>query len=108
MNVIPLVVSNKTITFATELRNIVNNQLKVMTYTEVYNIINSLETKESNVTITTKLSQKQYRQNLYISSANQVKIRNVGSKAAGYNVTNEMAEHWQELKVSKPRKKSKA
>lgn len=78
-----------------------------MTYTEVYNIINSLETKESNVTITTKLSQKQYRQNLYISSANQVKIRNVGSKAAGYNVTNEMAEHWQELKVSKPRKKSK-
>lgn len=28
MNVIPLVVSNKTITFATELRNIVNNQLK--------------------------------------------------------------------------------
>lgn len=79
-----------------------------MTYTEVYNIINSLETKESNVTITTKLSQKQYRQNLYISSANQVKIRNVGSKAAGYNVTNEMAEHWQELKVSKPRKKSKA
>lgn len=79
-----------------------------MTYTEVYNIINSLETKESNVTITTKLSQKQYRQNLYISSANQVKIRNVGSKVAGYNVTNEMAEHWQELKVSKPRKKSKA
>lgn len=77
-----------------------------MTYTEVYNIINSLETKESNVTITTKLSQKQYRQNLYISSANQVKIRNVSSKAAGYNVTNEMAEHWQELKVSKPRKKS--
>ena len=78
-----------------------------MTYTEVYNIINSLDTKESNVTITSKLSQKQYRQNLYISSANQVKIRNVGSKAVGYNVTNEMAEHWQELKVSKPRKKSK-
>ena len=75
-----------------------------MTYTEVYNIINSLETKESNVTITSKLSQKQYRQNLYISSANQVKIRNVGSKAVGYNVTNEMTEHWQELKVSKPRK----
>lgn len=78
-----------------------------MTYTEVYNIINSLETKESNVTITVKLNQKQYRQNLYISSANQVKIRNVGSKVVGYNVTNEMAEHWQELKVSKPRKKSK-
>lgn len=78
-----------------------------MTYTEVYNIINSLDTKESNVAITSKLSQKQYRQNLYISSANQVKIRNVGSKAVGYNVTNEMAEHWQELKVSKPRKKSK-
>ena len=75
-----------------------------MTYTEVYNIINSLDTKESNVTITSKLSQKQYRQNLYISSANQVKIRNVGSKAVGYNVTNEMTEHWQELKVSKPRK----
>lgn len=76
-----------------------------MTYQEVYDIINSLETKEGNVTITSKLSQKQYKQNLYISSANQVKIRNVGSKAAGYNVTNDMAEHWQSLKVSKPRKK---
>ena len=79
-----------------------------MTFTEVYDIINALETKESNVTITSKLSQKQYKQNLYISSANQVKIRNVGSKAAGYNVTNDMADHWQEMKVSKPRKKSKA
>lgn len=79
-----------------------------MTYTEVYNIINSLEAKESNVTITSKLSQKQYKQNLYISSANQIKIRNVGSKAAGYNVTNDMAEHWKEMKISKPRKKSKA
>ena len=76
-----------------------------MTYQEVYNIINSLETKEGNVIITSKLSQKQYKQNLYISSANQVKIRNVGSKAAGYNVSNDMADHWQEIKVSKPRKK---
>lgn len=76
-----------------------------MTYQEVYDIINSLETKESNVTITSKLSQKQYKQNLYISSANQVKIRNVGSKAAGYNVTNDMADHWQDMKISKARKK---
>ena len=76
-----------------------------MTYQEVYNIINSLETKEGNVTITSKLSQKQYKQNLYISSANQVKIRNVGSKSAGYNVSNDMTDHWQEIKVSKPRKK---
>lgn len=76
-----------------------------MTYTEVYNIINALETKESNVTITSKLSKKQYKQNLYISSANQVKIRSVGSKAAGYNVTNDMADHWEEMKISKPRKK---
>lgn len=76
-----------------------------MTYKEVYDIINSTETKECNVTITSKLSEKKYKQNMYISSANQIKIRNVGSKVAGYNVTNEMADHWKELKVSKPRAK---
>lgn len=76
-----------------------------MTYQEVFNLINSLETKESNVTITSKLSKKQYKQNLYISSANQVKIRSIGSKAVGYNVTNDMADHWQEMKISKIRKK---
>lgn len=76
-----------------------------MTYKEVYDIINSIETKECNVTITSKLSEKKYKQNMYISSANQIKIRNVGSKVAGYNVTNEMADHWKELKVSKPRTK---
>lgn len=76
-----------------------------MTYKEVYDIINSTETKECNVTITSKLSEKKYKQNMYISSANQIKIRNVGSKVAGYNVTNEMADHWKELKVSKLRAK---
>lgn len=76
-----------------------------MTYKEVYNIINSLDFKESNVTIVSKLSEKKYKQNLYISSANQIKIRNVGSKVAGYNVTDEMADHWKELKVSKTRTK---
>ena len=64
-----------------------------MTYDEVYKAIAETENGESNVEITSKLSKKKYKQNLYISSANRLKIRGYNTKIAGYNVTEDMTEH---------------
>lgn len=76
-----------------------------MTYQEVYNIINEVENKSANVWITSKVSEKKYKQRLSISSANLLKIKNVGSKAMGYNVTDVMAEKWESVNLCKTRKK---
>lgn len=76
-----------------------------MTYNEVYDLIASVDTKESNVVITTKLNGKQYRQNLYISSANLLKIRGANSNIVGYNVTNEMTDKWETIRLVKKRSK---
>lgn len=77
-----------------------------MTYEEVYNTIASTSTKECNVVITTKDSGKQYKQNLYISSANRVKIRGYNNHMiAGYNVTPTMTEKWESIRVVKKRAK---
>ena len=76
-----------------------------MTYDEVYKAIAETENGESNVEITTKLSKKKYKQNLYISSANRLKIRGYNTKIAGYNVTEEMTEHWDNIRLIKRRKK---
>lgn len=75
-----------------------------MTYSEVYELIEGTENKESNVVITSKLSNKQYKQNLYISSADILKIRGYGTNIVGYNVTNEMSEHWESIRLVKKRK----
>ena len=74
-----------------------------MEYSEVYNIIRDIDTT-INCTITTN-SGKKYRQNIYISSANRLKIRNVGSKVAGYNITSEMTKLWKDISISKKRVK---
>lgn len=76
-----------------------------MAYQEVYNIINGVENKSANVWITSKVSGKKYKQHLSISSANLLKIKNVGSKAMGYNVTDVMAEKWESVDLCKTRKK---
>ena len=76
-----------------------------MTYDEVYKAIAETEDGESNVEITSKLSKKKYKQNLYISSANRLKIRGYNTKIAGYNVTEEMTEHWDNIRLIKRRKK---
>lgn len=76
-----------------------------MTYSEVYNMIDGTDAKESNVVITSKAHKKQYRQNLYISSANQLKIRGTNAKIAGYNVTSEMTDKWETIRLVKPRSK---
>mgnify|MGYP003399115786 FL=1 len=77
-----------------------------MEYSEVYNIIRDIDTTINgcNCTITTN-GGKKYRQNIYISSANRLKIRNVGSKVAGYNITSEMAKLWKDISISKKRVK---
>lgn len=77
-----------------------------MEYSEVYNIISNIDNalNGGNCTITTN-SGKKYRQNIYISSANRLKIRNVGSKVAGYNVTSEMTKLWKDISISKKRVK---
>lgn len=75
-----------------------------MEYSEVYDTIKS-NNGNANVTITSKLSQKKYKQNLYISSADQIKIRGINSNIAGYNVTNEMCDKWLSMTIIKPRKK---
>ena len=77
-----------------------------MTYNEVYKTIAETENGESNVEITTKLSKKKYKQNLYISSANRLKIRGYNTKIAGYNVTEDMTEHWDSIRLMKKRKKN--
>ena len=82
-----------------------NKGRKEMTYDEVYNAIAETEDGESNVEITSKLSKKKYKQNLYISSANRLKIRGYNTKIAGYNVTEEMTEHWDNIRLIKRRKK---
>ena len=75
-----------------------------MTYEEVYDTIAATGTKECNVVITTKESGKQYKQNLYISSANRVKIRGYNNlMVAGYNVTPAMTEKWESIRVVKRR-----
>ena len=76
-----------------------------MTYDEVYKAIAETEDGESNVEITSKLSKKKYKQNLYISSANRLKIRGYNTKIAGYNVTEDMTEHWDNVRLVKRRKK---
>ena len=76
-----------------------------MTYDEVYKAIAETENGESNVEITSKLSKKKYKQNLYISSANRLKIRGYNTKIAGYNVTEDMTEHWDNVRLVKRRKK---
>lgn len=77
-----------------------------MTYEEVYNTIAATDTKECNVVITTKESGKQYKQNLYISSANRIKIRGYNNRMiAGYNVTQTMTEKWESIRIVKKRTK---
>ena len=76
-----------------------------MTYDEVYKAIAETENGESNVEITSKLSKKKYKQNLYISSANRLKIRGYNTKIAEYNVTEDMTEHWDNVRLVKRRKK---
>lgn len=77
-----------------------------MTYEDVYNTIAALCGKEGNVVITTKESGKQYRQNLYVSSANQLKIRGYNNHSVpGYNVTPIMTEKWESIRVVKKRVK---
>lgn len=79
-----------------------------MTYNEVYGIIASTDEKCSNVVITTKESKKQYKQNLYISSANLLKIRGyANTKIVGYNVTDTMTYKWENIRLIKKRVKSK-
>ena len=75
-----------------------------MEYSEIYNIIRDIDTTINgcNCNITTN-SGKKYRQNIYISSANRLKIRNVGSKVQGYNITSEMAKLWKDISISKKR-----
>ena len=77
-----------------------------MEYSEVYNIIRDIDTtiNECNCTITTN-GGKKYRQNIYISSANRLKIRNTGSKVAGYNITSEMTKLWKDISIPKKRVK---
>ena len=77
-----------------------------MEYQEVYNIIRDIDTTVCgcNCTITTN-GDKKYRQNIYISSADRLKIRNVGSKVAGYNITQEMTKLWKGISISKKRVK---
>ena len=77
-----------------------------MEYSEVYNIIRDIDTTINgcNCTIITN-SGKKYRQNIYISSANRLKIRNTGSKVAGYNVTSEMTKLWKDISIPKKRVK---
>lgn len=74
-----------------------------MTYNEVYNMIAAVDTKESNVVITTKAHSKQFRQNLYISSANQLKIRGTNANIVGYNVSQEMTDKWESMRLVKKR-----
>ena len=77
-----------------------------MTYEEVYGTIAATGTKECNVVITTKERGKQYKQNLYISSANRIKIRGYNNlMVAGYNVTPAMTEKWESIRVVKRRTK---
>ena len=77
-----------------------------MEYQEVYNIIRDIDTTVNgcNCTITTN-GDKKYRQNIYISSADRLKIRNVGSKVAGYNITQEMTKLWKGISISKKKVK---
>ena len=75
-----------------------------MTYEEVYDTIAATDTKECNVVITTKESGKQYKQNLYTSSANRAQIRGYNTlMVAGYNVTPAMTEKWESIRVVKRR-----
>ena len=78
----------------------------IMEYSEVYNIIRDIDTTINgcNCTITTN-GGKKYRQNIYISSANRLKIRNTGSKVAGYNITSEMTKLWKDISIPKKRVK---
>lgn len=76
-----------------------------MTYNEVYDMIAAVDTKESNVVITTKAHGKQFRQNLYISSANQLKIRGTNANIVGYNVSQEMTDKWESMRLVKKRAK---
>lgn len=76
-----------------------------MTYDDIYSMIAKTDNGESNVEITSKLSKKKYKQNLYISSANRLKIRGYNAKIAGYNVTDDMVDHWDSIRLIKRKKK---
>lgn len=79
---------------------------KNMTYQEVYNIIANVEGKSANVWITGKESGKRYKQNIrIIDGSNQMKMRNVGSSAMGYNVNPFIADKWANVEVCKKHKK---
>ena len=76
-----------------------------MTYNDIYGLIAETENGESNVEITSKLSKKKYKQNIYISSANRLKIRGYNAKIVGYNITDEMVEHWNNVRLIKRKNK---
>lgn len=76
-----------------------------MKYDDIYSMIVKTDNGESNVEITSKLSKKKYKQNLYISSANRLKIRGYNTKIAGYNVTDDMVDHWDNVRLIKKKKK---
>lgn len=75
-----------------------------MVYQDVFDLVSNQPNKSANLTIITNSGNK-YKQNIYVSSANTLKIRGINSNIVGYNVDQVMASNWAELKLIQKRKK---
>lgn len=71
-----------------------------MEFIDVYNLINALPNKSSNVLINTK-NGKNYKQNLHINSTQFMYIRNYNSRLLGYRVTQDNTNNWESIKLIK-------
>ena len=76
-----------------------------MDFQEVFETISNIDGKSANVWITTKESGKRYKMNLHIPSSNILKMKTIGTRGIGYNVTEFITSKWESIEICKTRRK---
>ena len=76
-----------------------------MEYKEIFDTIANVEGKNADVWVTSKASGKRYKLNLHITSLNILKMKNVGVRGIGYNVSQMHGDKWEKIEICKGKKK---
>ena len=76
-----------------------------MEYKEIFDTIANVEGKNADVWVTSKASGKRYKLNLHITPLNILKMKNVGVRGIGYNVSQMHADKWEKIEICNKKKK---
>lgn len=76
-----------------------------MEYKEIFDMIAGVEGKNADVWVTSKVSGKRYKMNLHITSLNILKMRHIGVRGIGYNVSQMHADKWEKVEFCGRKKK---